>query len=196
MGRKEARKGKQRVELPKAFRLVAKTEIGCLSGVLRVTIEHQFNFPRFCLGVLAFSFAMLGEIERWSRKALLSRALTAFVVIAAVADLAYQMAGSEIIEFSGDGLLVRNDYFGWGRARRYPLGKCSGLSWRPDVRQKADYALECKVGWKKVRFGKYLSGEQAREVLSELQRCLPDVAQKMGLSLMSTRSRTMRMGIR
>ena len=145
--------------------------------------------------MLAFSFAMLGEIERWSRKALFSRALTAFIVIAAVADLAYQMAGSETIEFSGDGLLIRNNYFGWGRARQYPLGKCSGLSSRPDDRRKVDYALECKVGWKKVRFGKYLGGEQAREVLSELQRYLPDVAQKMGLSAISVRSRATRMGI-
>ncbi len=183
------------MELPKAFRLGAKTEISCLSGVLRVAIEHQFNFPRFCLGALAFSLAMLGEIDRWGRKALFSRALTAFVVIAAVADLAYQMAGSEIIEFSGNGLLIRNNYFGWGRARQYPLGKCSGLSWWPDESRKADCALECKVGWKKVRFGKYLSGEQAREVLSELQRYLPDVAQKMGLSPGSIRLRTTRMGI-
>lgn len=118
-----------------------------------------------------------------------------FVSVAAVADLSYQMAGSESVEFSLDGLTIRTRYFGWERLCHYSLDKCSELSWRPEGDREHDLALECKVGWKKVRFGKYLSQSQAWDVLSELQRYLPDVAQKMGMSSGDEKSHITRLGL-
>jgi len=187
--------GKETVELEKAFRLSAETDIAYMSGILRVTIEHNVNFFRLSLDGVLFSFFALGETHSWGKKALFSRALMVFVSIAAVADLVYQMTGSETIEFSPDGLRIRTKYLGFERDRQHPLVKCNELSWQRDDDQKSHCALECKVGWRKIRFGRYLSETQAWEVLSELQRYLPDVAQKMGMSSGSNESHITRLGL-
>jgi hypothetical protein len=183
------------VELEKLFRLSAKTEVAYISGVLRVAIEHELNFSRLCLDGLIFAWVAWEEIGSWSKSSLFSRAIMVFVSVAAVADLSYQMTGSESVEFSPDGLTIRTRHFGWERLRHYPLDKCSELSWRPEGNREHDLALECKVGWKKTRFGKYLSQEQAWDVLSELQRYLPDVAQKMGMSPGGDQSHITRLGL-
>jgi hypothetical protein len=69
---------------------------------------------------------------------------------------------------------------GWEYIRNYGIDKCSELSWQPEAGREGDFVLECRVGWQKIQFGKYLSEAQALEILSELQRYLPAVAQKMG----------------
>jgi len=183
------------VEIDKAFRLTAKTEITFISGVLRVAIEHEFNFLRLLLDGLVFAWIVWGEVGAWRQSSLFSRVAAALVLVAALGDLAYQITGSEVIEFSTEGLRIRRQYFGWDNVRHYPLEKVSELSWRPKNDREHDLSLECKVGWQKVRFGKYLSEAQAWEVLSELQRYLPDVAQKMGMSLGDQKSHITRLGL-
>ena len=183
------------MDLEKFFRMSAKTEVAYISGVLRVTVEHELNLLRLCLDGLGSAWVVWTQFGSWTSSSLLSWAIMVFVSIAVVADLSYQMTGSEIIEFGPDGLTIRTRYFGWERVRHYSLDKCSELSWRPDDDHQGECALECKAGWKKTRFGKYLSEAQAWQVLSELQKYLPDVAQKMGMSLGSLKSPITQLGL-
>jgi len=65
--------------------------------------------------------------------------------------------------------------------REYRIEDCRSLE--PHVKGKGDaYGLQCKVGWRTVRFAEYISEEQANEVLSTLQKELPDVAGKLEAS--------------
>jgi hypothetical protein len=183
------------VELRNLFRLNAKTEIAFMSGVLRVTIDHSVSVLRvaFDAGIAAWVFR--GVFRTWPTSSLFMRALYVFAALSVFADMAYQIWGSETLEFGPEGLTIRTSYFGWERVRQYALDKCAELSWRSDDDREDERALECKVGWKKVRFGRYLSQTQAWEVLSELQRYLPDVAQKMGMSLGDRKSHVTRLGL-
>lgn len=184
------------MDLAKTFRLTAKAEIAYVSGILQITIEHPFNFLRLCMDALSFLFLGWVEIHTWSVSTLFPKAIMVFASIGTLADLAYQMGGPEVIEFSSDGLRIRTSYLGWERDLQYPLDKCSELSWQPDNNRHKDRALECKVGWKKVRFGRYLNETQTSEILTDLQRYLPDVAQRIGLSLGSEKSHFTRLGLR
>jgi hypothetical protein len=123
------------------------------------------------------------EVHSWRRGSPLGfgRVLTAIAVFGALADVTFQFTGSETIEFSPQDLKIQKNFFGWERTSQYPIEQCSELSWQPEEGRKSHNILEVKVGWRKVSFGKYLSQAQAWEILSELQRYLPDVAQKMGM---------------
>jgi len=168
--------------LQDAFRLSAKMEVAYISGVLRVRVEHGINVVRLLVDAVILAMVVWSEWGSWGRHTLFSKTTFILITIGALTDLVYQLTGSETVEFSPQGLKVQMNYFGWERVREFPIAKCSELSWRPDNDRKDEYALECKIGWRKIPFGKYLNETQAREALSELQRYLPEVAQKMGMS--------------
>jgi hypothetical protein len=168
------------MEFRKLFRVSAKSDISFISGFLRVTIEHGVNPARMAFDSAIFVWVVWGIIHSWPKDAFFSKAVFILVTAGAVADLAYQLIGSEILEFGPEGLKVRRNYLGWEYIRNYEIDKCSELSWQPEAGREGDFVLECRVGWRKIQFGKYLSEAQALEILSELQRYLPTVAQKMG----------------
>ncbi len=183
------------MEFSRVFHLTAKIEVTYVSGILRVIVTHQVNFFRLCLDVLGFLWFAWAETNSWNRSTAISKSINALVFVSAAADLAYQMTGSETLEFSPDGLKVGKKLLGWDWVRNYPIDKCSELSWRPDDKHEGECILECKAGWRKIRFGKYLNQQQAWEVLAELQRYLPEVAQKMGMSPDDRKSRITRLGL-
>lgn len=181
--------------LQKVLRLSAKMEVAYISGALRVTIEHEISPVRLLLDAAILVWIVWGEWGSWGRHTLVSRAIFVLVTIGALVDLAYQLTGSEALEFSPQGLKIQFNYFGWERIREFPIEKCSQLSWQPDESRQGEYALGCKVGWRKIRFGKYLNQTQAWEILSELQKYLPNVAQKMGMSGGQEKSHYTRLGL-
>jgi hypothetical protein len=83
-----------------------------------------------------------------------------------------------VVEFDATGIRIRKDILGWERMREYRIADCRSLE--PHVKDEGDaYGLQCKVGWRTVRFGEYISEDQANEVLAALQRELPEVAAKL-----------------
>lgn len=90
----------------------------------------------------------------------------------------YQLFGEEIIEFDSQKLTVRKGVHGWERKREYQIEECRELEWESDS-EGNPAALKCRVGWRSITFGKYLSEDNAHEILTALQRNLPDVAQKI-----------------
>jgi hypothetical protein len=181
--------------LARLFKRTVKAEIAFISGVLRVTIEHGVNVPRLVLDSVIFVWVGSAFVQAWSKVPQFARAIFVIAAAGTMADLAYQLTGSEILEFGPRGLKIQRSYFGWERAREYAIDTCSEFSWQPEEGRDGEFALECKAGWRRIQFGKYLDEVQAMEVLSELQRSLPDVAQKMGMSLGDRKSHITRLGL-
>src|SRR6266404_3984044 len=145
------------MEVARLFKLNAKADIAFISGVLRVTIEHGANVLRLVFDLAIFIWVASEVIEGWTRVAPLSKVLFALTTVGAVADFAYQLTGSEILEFGPEGLKIQRNYFGWEYIRSYAIDKCGELSWQPEDSREGEFALNCRVGWRKVQFGKYLN---------------------------------------
>jgi hypothetical protein len=83
-----------------------------------------------------------------------------------------------MIEFDARGLRIRKNVLGWERISEHRIEDCSALEL--NVQGKDDhYALQCKAGWRTVRFAQYVSEDQANEILSALRSEMPDIARKL-----------------
>jgi len=101
--------------------------------------------------------------------------------VAGVVAWFYQLSGSEVIEFDARQLRITKDILGWTRVTEHPIEACTEL----ELHEKGEddpCGLQCKVGWRTVKFGAYISEEQAIRILTALQRELPDVAYRLGTS--------------
>ncbi len=116
----------------------------------------------------------------WASMQLWYRALLTCAVSSAVAGWFYQLSGSEIIEFDAQKLSISKDILGWNRTSEYSINDCSQLEWRETTSGEGDVnGLQCKVGWRTLKFAQYISEDEAIEVLTALQTNLPDVAQRI-----------------
>ena len=98
--------------------------------------------------------------------------------VSAALGLLYQLSGTEVIECDAQKLTVCKEVHGWERKREYRVEDCSELEWTEGTEDKHQ-GLRCKVGWRTVAFGEHLSENQAIEILTALQRTLPETVQKM-----------------
>ncbi len=156
----------------------AKIDIVAASGVLRVSVSpRQHWLWMSCEAALLIVFGNYA-LSAWTGMSSVLKALFVFVTGGAVVAWFYQLSGSEVIEFDATGVRIRKDILGWERLREYRIGDCRQLE--PHVKGEGDqYGLQCKVGWRTVRFAEYISEDQASQVLASLQRELPDVAGKL-----------------
>ncbi len=120
-------------------------------------------------------------LRYWVPMSTMLKVFFVWVIGGAVVAWVYQLSGSEVVEFDAKGIRIRKDVLGWERVREYRIEDCSALE--PHVKGEGDeFGLQCKVGWRTVRFAEYVSEDQANEVLSALHRELPDVAGKLEAS--------------
>lgn len=156
----------------------ANVEITSTSGTVRVTVR-----PAMGLFVILIDAAILYELARsiphaWPGMSLFNRAIVIAAVVSVVFASLYQLVGSEIIEFDQRKLTIRTELFGLGRTREYDIEKCSSLEGRQQTRGNHD-GLKCKVGWRTITFGRYVTDEQTDQILAALQNSLPEVARKL-----------------
>jgi hypothetical protein len=157
----------------------AAVEISTTSGLVRVAVRprtHWFFMLAQAAILLLFTKLLIG---RWVGMPLLWRGLAAWAVVATMVAWFYQLSGSEVIEFGPQKLSVCKDNLGWERRSEHLIEACTELQWH-EPGDSDNGGLQCKIGWRSVRFGEYISEDQANEILAALQRTLPDVAQKMG----------------
>src|SRR5208282_4113526 len=124
---------------------------------------------------LAFGAMIYGI---WTKMSLLFHSVFVCVSVGAVLALIYQLSGTQIIEFDSRRLTICNEFHGWERKKEFRLEDCSELEWA-EGSEGRPAGLKCKVGWRTVTVGEDLSEAEAIEVLTALQRTLPDVAQKI-----------------
>ncbi len=155
----------------------AKVDIVVASGVLSVTIRPNPGWFWMLLEIVFIVFFSGLAVRSWHGFNLMTRVIFVWVEIAG-AQWLYQLTGSERIEIDARQLIIQKQVLGWPRVREYRIEECSELEL--DQQHEDDhYALQCKIGWRTVRFGQYLSEDKATEVLATLQKELPDVAQKL-----------------
>jgi hypothetical protein len=156
----------------------ANLEITSTSGVVRVTVRSGMGWF-----VILFDIALLVIFSRtivrtWPGMPLFNRAIIIAAVTGVFLASLYQLAGAEIIEIDQRKLTIRGEIFGIRRTREYAIEKCSSLEGRQRTRGNHD-GMKCKVGWRTITFGRYVTDEQTDQILAALQNALPDVARKL-----------------
>jgi hypothetical protein len=166
-----------RVSLFKRERAV---EIVAASGTVRVTVNPKpawfaMIFEAAVIIVVFVAFVL----PAWASLTLLYRALLCWAAAGTVIAWFYQLSGSEVIELDAQKLAISKQILGWTRTREYPVNECRELEWLEQTGEGDTKGLQCKVGWRTVKFGDYISEDEAIEVLTAVQTNLPDVAQRM-----------------
>ena len=162
------------------FERESKVEILPVSGTLRVSIQPRPNLVLMLLDVAAGLLFWSVTIKQWATLSLVMRALFIWADLSTIVALLYQLSGSEEVEFDPQNVTIRKNIIGWERTREYPVENCSELEWRASSEESRGSALQCKVGWRTVRFAEYTSEEQGTQILVALQQALPDVFRKVG----------------
>jgi hypothetical protein len=152
-------------------------ELKAGSGMLSVTVHPGLHWLAglSALGADIFLSAVLYHF--WPVMPLFLRLFWIFILVSALLSSIYQLFGEEVIEFDSQKLTIRKGIHGWERKREYQINECSELEW--DKGRKGRSYLTCKVGRWPRQLGNGVSENDAIEILSALQRTLPEVAQKI-----------------
>lgn len=151
-------------------------EISTSSGTLRVTIYPARSWPLVLLelGVLVGFVAV--TYQGWSTMSWMFRGAFIFALLSGVAGFMFQFSGTEIIEIDANKITLRKEIHGWERKREYRNEDCRELEWM-EGSEDTSQSLQFKNGWRTITFGKDLTENQAIQILTELQKGLPNVAQ-------------------
>lgn len=152
-----------------------KVDVLTSSGMLRVTICPTRQAGLATLGFDVVFAAIL--YHYWAASPLFFRGIWIFVLASALVGAVYEFFGEEVIEINSQTLTIRKGIHGWERQREYQIAELSNLEWQQG--QKGGSYLTCKVGRWPIKFGARISESAAIEILSSLQRTLPDVAQQI-----------------
>jgi hypothetical protein len=154
-----------------------KVDIVASSGMLCVTIHPRRDWP---VGIAALAWDAMFLIilhQFWSRMPFSLRFVWMAILAATSLSLIYEFLGEEILEFDSQKLTIRKGVHGWERKHECPTEECSNLAWNQG--RKGGTYLALSVARRSIKFGKGLSEDVANEILTALQRALPDVAQKV-----------------
>jgi len=143
-----------------------------------VTVHPRWPWLLLLLEVATVLFFAAVTYRNWLNMSFVFRVLFAWAGVSGAAALIFQLSGTEVIEFDAHKLTVRREIHGWERKREYSVDECRELQWM-EGSEGSPRAMQCKVGWRTIKFGHYLSENQVIEILTALQQVLPDVAQKM-----------------
>ena len=155
-----------------------RIDVVASSGMLRVTVcpkPHWIETLSVC-AIFVFTAGLL--YRDWSQTPPAIRIFFLFVVISVALSLLYRYSGAEVIELDMYRLTVTKGIRGWERTNEYSVGDCSQLEWSGGGEDESR-GLKCKVGMRTVTFAEHISEDESIEILTALQRSLPDVAQKM-----------------
>ena len=161
------------------FKRERAVDIVAASGMVRVTVNPRPAWFAMLLeagGIVAFGFVMVRD---WASMALWLRALLLWAIASAIIGWFYQLSGSETIAFSAQNLSTSKETLGWNRTREYPVASCRELEWREQSGKGDNAGLQCKVGWRTIKFAHHISEDEAQEILTALQTNLPYVAQQI-----------------
>jgi hypothetical protein len=159
------------------FAVRANLETRALPGSVRVKIRIGQTWVAILSEIAFFGWLLWTTAYKWE-ESLWARLIAGWGLLIAGVALFYFLTSSEVIEFDRDNLTIRRNLLGWQRISRYPVEECSELTWR-NQQESGEAALECKVGWRTIKFARYATEDEARNILTLLQKELPEVAKKM-----------------
>jgi hypothetical protein len=152
-----------------------KVDVVASSGILCVTVHPGLSWQAglVALGGEAIFAAILYQF--WYLTPLSIRLIWIVILVSGLLGSVYEFFGEEIIELDSQKLTIRKGIHWWERKREYQITDSSNLQW--EAGRKGRSYLRCKVGRWPIQFGNRVSENDANEILSALQRTLPDVAQ-------------------
>lgn len=159
------------------FKQESEIEVSTTSGMLRISVHPRVNRLWMIIEIVITGTVAYWFYRGWSTYSTLIRIFAAWCFVGAIIAWFYKLSGSELIEIDDRHLTIRKTVLGWERTSEYPTEDCRGLQIRE--RNEDEYGLQCKVGWRTVPFGEYISEAKAEEILTLLQRDLPTVADRM-----------------
>jgi hypothetical protein len=177
------------------FNKKVDVEIVPISGVLRITVRTKPDIFAAVVDVVVMSACVWMVSRSFTSLPRIEQILIALAIGSGVAGIIEVLQHREsVIEFGSEKLMIRRSVMGLMRTSEYAVQKCSELTWR-EPNDEDRNALECKVGFRTVRFGSGLSEKQAQDILAALQKHFPDVAQKMGVSSGMWKSHVTQLGL-
>lgn len=146
--------------------------------MLRVTIPPRRSWFLILLETAVFLVGAIWVYGLWGKMSLLFHVLFIWGLVCAFLALIYQLSMAQAIEFDSQRITVCKEVRGWERRKEYNIEDCSELEWS-EGSEDQPAALKCKVGRRTVKLCEDLSEDESIEILTALQRSLPDVAQKV-----------------
>jgi hypothetical protein len=161
------------------FKRERATQIVAASGTVRVTVEPRPAWIALIVEVIGISLLGGYIVHTWGSGPLWFHGLLIWAMATAVVAWFYQLSGSEIIEFDSQKISICKQVLGWTRVSEHPLSSCRELRWRRGEAEGDTEGLQCKVGWRTIRFGAYVSEEEANEIFATLQTNLPKAFEQL-----------------
>jgi hypothetical protein len=155
---------------------MAKIDLVESSGMLCVNVDPRCHW---LAGLVVFGGGVFfgGVLYRfWPGLPVAIRVVWIGVLISALLSLVYETFGNEVIKVDAKNLMIRKGIRGCERRRKYQINECRDLEWNAG---RGHSHLACRVGRREIKFGSRLTEDDGNEIMSALQRTLPDVAQKI-----------------
>jgi hypothetical protein len=146
--------------------------------MLRVTIPPRRTWLLILIEIAVFLVGAIWVYGLWVKVSLLFHVLFMWGFVSALLALIYQLSVMQVIEFDSQRITVCKEIHGWEQKKEYRVEDCSELEWS-EGSEHQPAMLKCKVDWRTVKVCEDLSEDESIEILTALQRSLPDVAQKL-----------------
>jgi hypothetical protein len=154
-----------------------KVEILSAAGLLRVNITPQLNIFTVLEIAVLIAIVLIGWKE-WPTFYRQQPVVCILFGFGLLGTFWYQITGSEEIEFNQNRLTIRKNRPINTKTWESPLWDCMLLEIREPGEGESD-RLSCKIHGNTLTFGADLSFEQANNILVELQRTLPEAADRL-----------------
>jgi hypothetical protein len=148
------------------------------SGMLRVTIPPRRSWLLILLEIAVFLAGVIWVYGFWTRISPLFHVLFIWGFVSAALALIYQLSVTQVVEFDSQRMTLCKEINGWERKKECKIEECSELEWSEGSEGERE-ALKCKVGRRTVKVCQDVSEAESIQILTALQRSLPEVAQKV-----------------
>ena len=160
-------------------------DITCSPRILRATLRPKTSRATLLFQAAIFVAAGLLFLKSLSFANVLYRWVYGALMLGAALEGVYLLTGSESIQVDSTGLMLRRGSMGVQHTSRYHLEQCSNFglhSQGKDEDRRLEFTYRGGPIPRTITFGKHMSEQQAIEFMTQLQRCLPEVADKLWTS--------------
>jgi hypothetical protein len=146
--------------------------------MLRVAIPPRRPWLLIFLEIAVFLVGAIWVYGFWTRISTLLRVLFVWGFVSSAMALIYQLLVTQVAEFDSERMTLCKEIHGWERKKEYKIEECSELEWSEGSEGEHE-VLKCRVGSRTVKVCQDVSEAESIEILTALQRTLPEVAQRV-----------------
>ena len=148
------------------------------SGMLRLTIPPRRSWLLILFEIAVFLVGVIWVYGFWTKISTLFHVLFIWGFVSTALALIYQLSVTQIVDLDSQRMTLCKEIHGWERKKEYKTEACSELEWSEGSEGERE-ALKCKVGRRTVKVCQDVSEPESIEILTALQRSLPEVAQRL-----------------